>query len=168
MASSVVYSSVMAAVMASIKSVNTSRVVFDKAIVDLTEMLSDPVDVLFGTQLGGGTDINRALSYCQSLIRRPSDTILVLISDLYGGGNQSEMLKRAAAIATSGVNVITLLALDDKGAPFFDHHVAAKFAGFGIPTFACTPDLFPDLMAATIQKLDLWQWAGANEIIINK
>ena len=168
MASSVVYSSVMAAVMASIKSVNTSLVVFDTAVVDLTEMLSDPVDVLFGTQLGGGTDINGALSYCQSLIRRPNDTILVLISDLYEGGNQNEMLKRAAAIAAPGVNVITLLALDDKGAPFFDHHVAAKFAGFGIPTFACTPDLFPDLMAAAIQKLDLWQWAGANEIVINQ
>lgn len=168
MAGSVVYSSVMAAVMASIKSVNTSLVVFDTAVVDLTELLADPVDVLFGTQLGGGTDINRSLRYCQSLIRRPDDTILVLISDLYEGGNQLEMLKRAASISASGVNVITLLALDDKGAPFFDHHVAARFAGFGIPAFACTPDLFPDLMAAAIQKRDLWQWAGANEIVINR
>ena len=168
MASSVVYSSVMAAVMASIKSVNTSLIVFDTAVVDLTEMLADPVDVLFGTQLGGGTDINRALNYCQSLIRRPADTIFVLISDLYEGGNRSEMLKRAASIAESGGNFITLLALDDKGAPFFDHQVAAKFAGYGIPTFACTPNLFPDLMAAAIQKRDLWQWAGANEIVINQ
>jgi Mg-chelatase subunit ChlD len=168
MATSVVYSSVMAAVMASIKSVNTSLIVFDTAVVDLTEMLSDPVEVLFGTQLGGGTDINRALGYCQSLIRRPGDTILVLISDLYEGGNRNEMLKRAATIAASGVNVIALLALDDKGAPFFDHHVAAQFAGFGIPAFACTPDLFPDLMAAAVQKRDLWQWAGANEIVINQ
>lgn len=168
MAGSVVYSSVMAAVMASIKAVNTSLVVFDTAVVDLTEMLSDPVDVLFGTQLGGGTDINRALGYCQTLIRRPGDTIFVLVSDLYEGGNQSEMLKRAASIAASGVQVIALLALDDKGAPFFDHHVAAKFAGFGFPTFACTPDLFPDLMAAAIEKRDLRQWASLNEIVVNK
>ena len=168
MASSVVYSSVMAAVMASIKSVNTSLVVFDTAVVDLTEMLADPVDVLFGTQLGGGTDINRALAYCQSLIRRPNDTILVLISDLYEGGDQNEMLKRAATIAASGVNLVALLALDDKGAPFYDHHVASQFAGFGVPAFACTPDQFPDLMAAAIQKRDLWQWAGANEIVISK
>lgn len=167
MASSVVYSSVMAAVMASIKSVNTSLVVFDTAVVDLTEMLADPVDVLFGTQLGGGTDINRALEFCQSLMRRPSDTILVLISDLYEGGNQTEMLKRAASIAASDVNMIALLALDDKGAPFFDHHVAAKFAGFGVPSFACTPDLFPEMMAAAIQKRDLWQWASAHEIVAN-
>lgn len=168
MAGSVVYSSVMAAVMASIKSVNTSLVVFDTAVVDLTEMLADPVDVLFGTQLGGGTDINRALAYCQSLVRRPSDTVLVLISDLYEGGNQTEMLKRAASLAASGANVIALLALDDKGAPSFDRHVAARFAGFGIPAFACTPDLFPDLMAAAIEKRDLWQWASANEIVINR
>ncbi|HEY0051490.1 MAG TPA: VWA domain-containing protein [Pyrinomonadaceae bacterium] len=168
MAGSVVYSSVMAAVMASIKAVNTSLVVFDTAVVDLTEMLSDPVDVLFGTQLGGGTDINRALGYCQTLIRRPGDTIFVLVSDLYEGGDQSEMLKRAASIAASGVQVIALLALDDKGAPFFDHHVAAKFAGFGFPAFACTPDLFPDLMAAAIEKRDLWQWASLNEIVVNK
>lgn len=168
MAGSVVYSSVMAAVMASIKAVNTSLVVFDTAVVDLTEMLSDPVDVLFGTQLGGGTDINRALGYCQTLIRRPGDTIFVLVSDLYEGGDQSEMLKRAASIAASGVQVIALLALDDKGAPFFDHHVAAKFAGFGFPTFACTPDLFPDLMAAAIEKRDLRQWASLNEIVVNK
>ena len=154
--------------MASIKSVNTSLVVFDTAIVDLTEMLADPVDVLFGTQLGGGTDINRALGYCQSLVRRPNETILVLISDLYEGGNQGEMLKRAASIRAAGVNFITLLALDDQGAPFFDQHVAAKFAGFDIPTFACTPDLFPDLMAAAIQKRDLWQWAGTNDLVVNK
>ncbi|MBS1796699.1 MAG: VWA domain-containing protein [Acidobacteria bacterium] len=167
MASSVVYSSVMAAVMASIKAVSTALVVFDTAIVDLTEMLADPVDVLFGTQLGGGTDINRALAYCQSLIRRPDQTILVLISDLYEGGNRNEMLKRAAALAASGVNFITLLALDDRGAPFFDRHVAGQFAGFGIPAFACTPDLFPDLMAAAIQKRDLRQWAAANEIVVS-
>jgi Mg-chelatase subunit ChlD len=168
MASSVVYSSIMAAVMASIKSVNTSLVVFDTAVVDLTEMLSDPVDVLFGTQLGGGTDINRALTYCQSLVRRPNDTILILISDLYEGGNQSEMLKRTASIVASGVNMITLLALDDKGAPFFDQHTAAKYAGLGIPVFACTPNLFPEMMAAAIGRRDLWQWASSHEIVVNQ
>ena len=166
MASSVVYSSIMAAVMASIKAINTSLVVFDTATVDLTEMLADPVDVLFGTQLGGGTDINRALTYCHSLVRRPNDTILILISDLYEGGDQTEMLKRAASIQASGVQMIALLALSDTGAPFFDASIAAKFAAFGIPAFACTPDLFPDLMAATIQKRDVRQWAGANDLTV--
>lgn len=158
----------MTAVIASMKSVNTSLVVFDTAIVDLTAMLADPVDVLFGTQLGGGTDINRALGYCQTLIPRPNDTILILISDLYEGGNQAEMLKLTASIVASGVQMIALLALDDKGAPSFDSQVAAKYAGFGVPTFACTPDLFPEMMAAAIQKRDLQSWASSHEIVVSK
>ncbi|HEY9718454.1 MAG TPA: VWA domain-containing protein [Trichormus sp.] len=165
MASSVVYSSVFAAVLASIPAVQTRMVVFDTAVVDLTDMLQDPVDVLFGTQLGGGTDINQALAYCQSLIRRPSETTLVLISDLIEGGNAPEMLKRAASIIGSGVQVIVLLALNDDGAPMFDHKHASAFATLGSPAFACTPDLFPDLMAAAINKRDLGQWAATNNIV---
>lgn len=164
MATSVVYSSILGAVLASIKAIKTSVVVFDTAVVDLSDLLYDPVEVLFGTQLGGGTDINRALAYCQGLIRNPSDTILVLISDLYEGGNQQEMIARAATIAASGVQVIALLALDDRGAPSFDHHVAAQFAGFGIPSFACTPELFPDMMAGAIKKQDLNAWAATQGI----
>ena len=86
MASSVVYASVFGAVLASIRAVRTSLVVFDTAVVDLTEKLADPVEVLFGAQLGGGTDINQALAYCQTLITRPRDTVFVLISDLFEGG----------------------------------------------------------------------------------
>ncbi|HLV80913.1 MAG TPA: VWA domain-containing protein, partial [Chthonomonadaceae bacterium] len=151
MATSVVYSSILGAVLASIKSVKTSVVVFDTAVVDLSDLLSDPVEVLFGTQLGGGTDINRALGYCQGLVRNPQETILVLISDLYEGGNKQEMLSRAATLAASGVQMIALLALDDRGAPSYDHQVAAHFAQLGIPSFACTPDLFPDMMATAIK-----------------
>ena len=164
MATSVVYSSILGAVLASIKSVKTSVVVFDTAVVDLTELLSDPVEVLFGTQLGGGTDINRALAYCQGLIQKPQDTILVLISDLYEGGNQKEMLARTTEIAASGVQMIALLALDDRGAPSFDHQVASHFASLDIPSFACTPDLFPDMMATAIKKQDLGKWAAAQGI----
>ena len=163
MAPSVVYASVMGAVLASIKAVSTSVVVFDTAVVDLTHLLSDPVEVLFGTQLGGGTDINQALAYCQGLIRRPQDTIFVLISDLYEGGNRNEMIRRAASMAQSGVNMVALLALDDQGAPSYDHENAARFAALGIPSFACTPNLFPDLMAAAIKKQDLAQW-GADHL----
>jgi Mg-chelatase subunit ChlD len=155
MAASVVYSSVFAAVLASLRALRTSLVVFDTAVVDLTEQLADPVDVLFGTQLGGGTDINRALGYCQGLITRPRDTILVLISDLYEGGIRDEMLRRVGAMVSAGVQVITLLALSDEGAPAYDHENAAALAGLGVPAFACTPDLFPDLMATAIQRGDL-------------
>lgn len=168
MATSVVYSSILGAVLATIKSVKTSVVVFDTAVIDLTELLHDPVEVLFGTQLGGGTDINRALAYCQSLVRTPHETILVLISDLYEGGNRNEMIARAAAIANSGVQMIALLALDDHGAPSFDQGVASQFAGFGIPSFACTPDLFPDMMASAIKKEDINRWAAAQGITASR
>jgi Mg-chelatase subunit ChlD len=168
MATSVVYASIFAAVLASLPTVSTKLVVFDTAVVDLTEALSDPVEVLFGTQLGGGTDINRALGYCQGLVRTPGETILVLISDLYEGGNRQELLKRAAAIASAGVQCVALLALNDDGAPSYDHSIAAAFAEFGIVSFACTPDLFPDLMAAAINKQNLAQWAAGREIVTTR
>jgi Mg-chelatase subunit ChlD len=166
MAASVVYASIFGAVLASMPALQTRMVVFDTAVVDLTEALQDPVDLLFGTQLGGGTDINRALTYCQSLIRRPSETILVLISDLYEGGDQTEMLKRAASIALSGVQMIALLALSDDGAPGYSHYNAAALASFGVPCFACTPDQFPDMMAAAINRRDLSRWASENDIAV--
>jgi Mg-chelatase subunit ChlD len=165
MATSVVYAGIFGAVLASLPAVKTSLVVFDTSVVDLTEELSDPIELLFGTQLGGGTDINRALGYCQGLIRHPQETILVLITDLYEGGNAEEMIKRAASIVASGVQMITLLALSDDGAPGYDHQIAESFAGLGIPAFACTPDLFPELMAAAINRQEIAQWAASREIV---
>lgn len=152
MAASVVYASVFGAVLASMRSISTRLVVFDTAVVDLTDQIDDPVDVLFGTQLGGGTDINRALAYCQSQITRPTDTVVVLISDLYEGGIREEMLKRVAAMKASGTQFVTLLALSDEGAPAYDHAHAEALAALGAPVFACTPDLFPDVMAAAIER----------------
>ncbi|MFI5656312.1 VWA domain-containing protein [Streptomyces anulatus] len=155
MAASVVYASVFGAVLASMRTLSTRLVVFDTAVADLTDRLDDPVDVLFGTQLGGGTDINRALAYCQSKITRPADTVVVLISDLYEGGIRDEMLKRVAAMKASGVQFVTLLALSDEGTPAYDHEHAAALGALGAPAFACTPDLFPDVMAAAIEKRPL-------------
>jgi predicted metal-dependent peptidase len=168
MATSVVYASIFAAVLASIPAIKTQMVVFDTAVVDLTEMLQDPVDVLFGTQLGGGTDINKALSYCQGLIRQPQETILVLISDLYEGGNNNEMLKRVGSIIASGVQLVTLLALNDDGAPCFDHQNAGAFATLGSPAFACTPDQFPDLMATTLSHQDIGLWAAKTGLMTTR
>ena len=164
MASSVVYAGVLGAVLASIRAVRTSLVVFDTAVVDLTAQLHDPVEVLFGTQLGGGTDINKALGYAQTLVQNPQDTVLVLISDLFEGGQRAEMLKKAAALRQSGVAMVALLALNDEGAPAYDHHNAAALAALDIPAFACTPDLFPDLMAAAINRQNLKMWAGRQGI----
>lgn len=165
MASSVVYSGVFGAVLASLRAITTRMVVFDTAVADLTDELHDPVDLLFGTQLGGGTDINRALTYCQQIVTRPSQTILVLITDLYEGGNAREMIQRAAQLVGSGVQMICLLALSDKGSPSYDASNAAALAALGVPSFACTPDLFPDLMAAAIARRDLTLWAARHDIV---
>ncbi|WP_436497394.1 VWA domain-containing protein [Actinokineospora sp. HUAS TT18] len=158
MAESVVYASLFGAVLASMRALRTSLVAFDTSVVDLTDLLDDPVDVLFGTQLGGGTDINRALAYCQGLITKPADTVLVLVSDLYEGGNREEMLSRIRAILESGVRVVALLALSDSGAPSYDHDNAAAFAALGVPAFACTPDKFGDVMAAALRGDDVTGW----------
>lgn len=155
MATSVVYSAIFGAVLATLPSVSTSLVVFDTSIVDLTDELDDPIDLLFSVQLGGGTDINGAVGYCQSLVRSPQDTIFVLISDLFEGGVETEFMKRAASLVASGVQFVALLALSNEGAPSYNADLAGQLAGIGVPAFACTPDKFPELMAAAIERRDL-------------
>jgi hypothetical protein len=165
MANSVVYASILGAVMASLPAVSTKLVVFDTNVVDLSDQLDDPVELLFGVQLGGGTDIDGAVSYCQSLLREPRNTIFVLISDLYEGGVEANLLRRAAELVESGVQCIALLALSDEGRPAYDHALAAKLAALGMPSFACTPDAFPGLMAAAIRRDDIAAWAAANGMV---
>lgn len=168
MANSVVYASIFGAVMASLPAVATKLVVFDTAVVDMTEQLDDPVELLFGVQLGGGTDINGAVGYCQSLIREPRNTILVLISDLFEGGVEAGLLRRAAELVDSGVQFVTLLALSDEGAPAYDHQLAAKLAALGVPSFACTPDAFPGLMATAIRRDDIGAWAAGQGLATSR
>lgn len=165
MAASVVYSSIFGAVLASLPAISTKLVVFDTSVVDMSEQLDDPVDLLFGVQLGGGTDIHRAVSYCQELIREPHNAILVLISDLYEGGVAERLLARAGELVEAGVQFITLLALSDEGRPAYDKALAARLAAIGVPSFACTPDAFPGLMAAAIRRDDIEQWAAAQGLI---
>jgi len=162
MGTSVIYSGIFGSVLASIPAVNTRMVVFDTAVVDLTDDLQDPVDLLFGVQLGGGTDIARALTYCQGVITRPQDTVLVLVTDLYEGGDPREMRKKFVSLVNSGMQLIVLPALNDDGAPSYDKNHAEFLANIGVPTFACTPDKFPDLMAAALSKQDIGMWVSQN------
>ncbi len=164
MATSVVYAGVFGAVLASLPALRTRVVAFDTSVVDLTEELDDPVDLLFGIQLGGGTDINHALGYVQGLVERPTDTLLVLLSDLFEGGDRVALLARARSLAASGVQMVVLLALNDQGAPAYDHQLAAALASLDVPVFACTPDLFPELMAAALRREDLRGWAARQGI----
>lgn len=166
MATSVVYASIFAAVMASLPVVATKLVCFDTAILDLTEALADPVEVLFGVQLGGGTDIDGAVAYCEQRIERPSKAHLVLITDLYEGGNAASLVERLARLSAMGVNVVVLLALTDTGRAAYDPALSAKVAALGIPVFACTPDAFPDLMAAALRREDIGAWAATRDIAL--
>jgi hypothetical protein len=144
--------------------VATKLVCFDTAIVDLTEELADPVEVLFGVQLGGGTDINRAVAYCEDRVERPAKAHLVLITDLYEGGDAEALVDRLARLTLMGVNVIVLLALTDTGRPSYNPALSAKVAGLGVPVFACTPDQFPDLMATALRREDIHAWAADRDI----
>lgn len=150
MAASVVYAGVAAAVLASIPSLNTRLVLFDTAVVDLTAQLDDPVEAIFGVRLGGGTNIDRALAYCQSAVTRPRDTALVLITDLFEGGDKAGVVRRAAELTGAGVTFITLLALNDRGAPRYNAELAQQLVEQGVPVFACTPDEFPQVMGRAL------------------
>lgn len=165
MTSSVVYAGVYGSVLASIRTLKTSVVAFDTAVADLTDRLDDPVDVLFGVQMGGGTDIAGAVAYCDRLIQRPSQSVLILLTDLHEGGLRDELPRRIAAMTRRGVTCVVLLALSDDGAPSYDRAQAAALAELGVAAFACTPDRFPDLLAAAIEGRDLAGWAGSNGLV---
>jgi len=156
MAESVVYSSIMAAIFASIDVLRTRLLFFDTEIVDVTPLLDDPVDVLFTSQLGGGTDINRAVAYAEEhFIERPEKTLLLLISDLYEGGDQPALVARMRRLVDSRVKVVCLLALSDGGRPSYDHGTAAQLGAMGIPCFGCTPRLLPAVIERVMKGQDL-------------
>lgn len=152
MATSVVYAGIAAAVLASIPALHTRLVMFDTAVVDLTDQLDDPVEMLFGVRLGGGTNIDRALTYARGAITRPRDTVVILISDLFEGGSKPGVARQVAALLADGVAFIALLALNDQGAPRYDAALAQELADLGARAFACTPEQFPVLMAHALNR----------------
>ncbi|MDR3303188.1 MAG: VWA domain-containing protein [Treponema sp.] len=152
MSDSIIYASIMGAILASIPALDTRIVAFDTEVVDLTEQCgTDPVDILFGIQLGGGTDINKSVKYCASFVEDPKKTIFILISDLYEGGVEAGLIRQLGEMKDAGVTVIVLLALTDKGAPSFDANLARKISGMNIPCFGCTPDKLPELLAGALR-----------------
>jgi Mg-chelatase subunit ChlD len=160
MADSVVYGSVMGSIFASLPALETHVVAFDTEVVDLTAQLTDPVDLLFGIQLGGGTDINRAVGYCQGFVHNPQRTLFILLTDLYEGGNETSLVKRLEEMASSGVRAMCLLALSDSGVPSYDGNLAKKLANVGVPCFACTPNVLPQMLEAVLKGRNLEQVAA--------
>lgn len=155
MGESILYSSVMACILASMSAVRTHVVAFDTQIMDLTPLCADPVDLLYGFQMGGGTDIARSIAYCQGLVESPTKTLFFLISDLEEGGNRAALLRRLEELKESGVRVVVLLAIADGGRPHYDVQTAQRIAGMDIPCFACTPEKLPQLLEYALKGQDL-------------
>ena len=159
MGQSILYSSVMACVLASMSAVRTSVVAFDTQIMDLTPLCADPVDLLFGFQMGGGTDIAKSIAYCQGLIEAPAKTLFFLISDLDEGGNRAGLLRRLEELKASGVTVVVLLAIADGGKPYYDAQTAQRVAALDIPCFACAPEKLPQLLERALKGQSLEELA---------
>lgn len=155
MGESVLYSSIMSCILASMNALKTKVVAFDTQIVDLSDKTEDPVDLLFGFQLGGGTDINKSLAYCSQYIENPKKTIFFLISDLMEGGNRAGMMRRLEEMKGAGVNLICLLAIGQGGKPYYDAQMAGRIAAAGIPCFACAPEKLPLLLEKALKGQDL-------------
>ncbi len=151
MGPSILYASVMACILASMSAVRTSVVAFDTQIMDLTPLCEDPVDLLFGFQMGGGTDIAKSIAYCQELVETPAKTLFFLISDLDEGGNRAGLLRRLEELKSSGVMVVVLLAIADGGKPYYDAQTAQRVAGMDIPCFACAPERLPELLERALK-----------------
>ena len=162
MGESVIYSSIMSCILASMSAIKTKVVAFDTNIVDLSEKCEDPIDLLFGFTLGGGTDIEKSIKYCSKYIENPKKTIFFLISDLEEGGNRAGLLRRLTQMKEDGVIVICLLAISDDGKPFYDANMAGKIAAQGIPCFAAAPQMLPRLLEKAMKNEDLSEFANSN------
>jgi len=159
MGQSIIYSSIMACILASMSAVKTNVVAFDTEIMDLTPLCEDPVDLLFGFQMGGGTDIAKSIAYCEQFVESPAKTLFFLISDLEEGGNRAALLRRLEEMKSSGVTVVVLLAIADGGKPYYDAQTASRIANMGIPCFACTPEKLPQLLERALKGQSLEELA---------
>ncbi len=155
MSESVIYAGILAGIMYKVPTLKTHFIVFDTSVVDLTDALVDIVELLFEVQLGGGTDIQQALGYAEELIEPSLDTHILLITDLYEGAPEHLLYQRCQQLMDKGVNLFVLLALDDQGKPSYDAKIGKHLATMGIPSFATTPEAFPEVIASALNGEDL-------------
>lgn len=162
MASSLIYGGIMGAILASMPAVETHVVAFNhEDVVDLTEHCQDPVDLLFGVQLGGAEDYWMATSYCERFMHTPAKTLYILLADLHDTSpNEARFVKRIEFLLESGIKAVTLLAITDQGQPSYNENLAGKLAKLGMPCFGCTPNHLPDLLAAVLKGQDLQKFAA--------
>ena len=150
MLDSVIHSAIMAGIFAKLPMLDTKLVIFDTNVVDLSGYVEDPVETLMSVQLGGGTDIARALGYCESLIDYPFRTMLVLVTDLYEGGGYARLYGTAKGIIESGAKLVVLTALDMDATPNYDRHAATVLADMGAFVGAMTPEELAEWMGKII------------------
>ena len=139
MLDSIIHSSVMAGIFASLPDLDTKLVIFDTNVVDLSDYVEDAVETLMNVQLGGGTDIGKAVRYCETLVHEPEKTIFVLVTDLYEGGSIKELYGAVHAMLEAGVKVLVLTALDKDANPNFNRKAAEDIASMGANVGAMTP-----------------------------
>jgi Mg-chelatase subunit ChlD len=139
MLDSVIHSAVMASILVGLPMLSVRLVIFDTAVVELTEHIDDPVEVLMNVQLGGGTDIGTALTYCEQRIRNPRRTILILLSDFEEGASPQRLVATARRIREAGVTLLGLASLDQEACPFYDRRMAERLAAAGMDIAALTP-----------------------------
>lgn len=144
MTGSIIYSAVMAQIIAGLPFADVKLVIFDTSIVDLSEHTDDPAQILMSVQLGGGTNIGKALGYCESLIQTPLQTAVIVVTDLYEGANESVLLNTSRNIIQSGAKLNFLTALDENANPAFDHNLGQKLANLGAFVGAMTPERLGD------------------------
>lgn len=166
MHSSLIYGGIMGAILASMPAVETHVVAFNhEDVVDLTEHCSDPVDLLFGVQLGGAEDYWKATCYCERFMHTPAKTLYILLADLYDTSpNESRFVKRMEFLLESGLKAVCLLAITDQGQPSYNANLAEKLAKLGMPSFGCIPDKLPDLLAAVLKGQDLSKFAESAKL----
>ena len=157
MATSLIYGGIMGAILASIGAVETHVVAFNhEDVVDLTEHCSDPVDLLFGVQLGGAEDYWKATCYCERFMHTPAKTLYILLADLHDTSpNTKRFVKKMEFLLESGIKAIGLLAISDQGKPSYNEPLAETLAKLGMPCFGCTPDRLPELLAGVLRGSDL-------------
>lgn len=151
MANSVIHSAVMAGILAGLPLLRVKLIVFDTAVVDLSHHVEDPVEVLMSVQLGGGTNIGQALTYCESLVENPHRTVLVLISDFCEGASPAVMFNTCRRLREGGVKLIGLASLDETASPIYDHQMAQWLAENGMEIAAVTPKYFAEWLAKVIK-----------------
>jgi Mg-chelatase subunit ChlD len=152
MADSVIHSAVMAGILAGLPMVRVKLVVFDTSVVDLSDRVDDPVEVLMSVQLGGGTNIGQALNYCETLVENPHRTILALVSDFCEGGSTDVMFAACRRLREAGVKLLGLASLDQSASPIYDHNIADLLADVGMEIAALTPKHFAEWLAKVIKS----------------